>query len=198
VYCVREFMQPCASACRVQIYQQMQAEADVGFALKNKIVPNAVHWFTGEVRARDLVSLERPTHTFCCFCLQAKDDDDEEEDDDDYDGEGAQTLVSIFPLDCCSMLCSSHHLMCAICVQMMMRRGRTNKMTMKMTRSPRTSLPRKVARRAERRRAPRRVQMWQTLRLRLLTEVTQSCSDCGSVYGSYLTCARSRVSRPIP
>jgi hypothetical protein len=40
-----------------QIYQQMQAEADVGFALKNKIVPNAVHWFTGEVCLRTRISL---------------------------------------------------------------------------------------------------------------------------------------------
>lgn len=46
------------------IYQQMQAEADVGFALKNKIVPNAVHWFTGEAK-----------------------DDEDDEDDDEYDGE---------------------------------------------------------------------------------------------------------------
>lgn len=70
----------------LQIYQQMQAEADVGFALKNKIVPNAVHWFTGEVRA-----CVQPAHTRACALplllpllpLQAKDDDDEDEDYDE-------------------------------------------------------------------------------------------------------------------
>ena len=70
----------------------MQAEADVGFALKNKIVPNAVHWFTGEVRrtaalqpglcSRAAQGRTAPPLPLCA--AQAKDDDD----DEDYDGEG--------------------------------------------------------------------------------------------------------------
>ena len=57
--CVPVFVSTPLFACLpAQTYQQMQAEADVGFALKNKIVPNAAKWFTGEVRPR-LVSSPR-------------------------------------------------------------------------------------------------------------------------------------------
>jgi hypothetical protein len=53
---------PPTHACRpyLQLYEQVQAEADVGFALRNKIVPDAVNWFTGE----------------------AEDDEDDDEDDE--------------------------------------------------------------------------------------------------------------------
>ena len=35
-------------ACLLQLYEQIQSEADVGFALFNKVIPNAVNWYTGE------------------------------------------------------------------------------------------------------------------------------------------------------
>jgi nucleosome assembly protein 1-like 1 len=48
------------------LYEQMQAEADVGYMLKDKVIPNAVAWFKGE--AED-------------------DDDDDDEEDEEYDEE---------------------------------------------------------------------------------------------------------------
>jgi nucleosome assembly protein 1-like 1 len=48
---------------KMELWQQIQTELAVAQALREKIIPNAVNWFTGE----------------------AEDEDDEEEDDDDDD-----------------------------------------------------------------------------------------------------------------
>ena len=52
----------------LQLYEQIEAEANVGFALRNKIIPNAVQWFTGE----------------------ADDDEDDDDDDDEDDEDGKE------------------------------------------------------------------------------------------------------------
>jgi hypothetical protein len=52
-----------------ELNEQIQMEMDVGFEIKNKIVPRAVEWFTGEAVEDD------------------SDDEDDDEDDEDDEGD---------------------------------------------------------------------------------------------------------------
>jgi nucleosome assembly protein 1-like 1 len=62
----------------VQLYEQIEAETDVAMELRNKVVPNALNWYTGVAAAEE-------------EDMYGDDDDDEEEeegdDDDDNDAE---------------------------------------------------------------------------------------------------------------
>lgn len=51
-----------------QLQEVMEADYEIGSVIKEKLIPHAVHWFTGEA-------------------LQELEDDDDDEDDDDEDGE---------------------------------------------------------------------------------------------------------------
>ncbi|XP_010925425.1 nucleosome assembly protein 1;2 isoform X2 [Elaeis guineensis] len=66
-----------------QLQSQMEQDYDIGSTIRDKIIPHAVSWFTGEaVQEDDFEDLEEDDED-----EDGEDDEDEEEDDDDDDDE---------------------------------------------------------------------------------------------------------------
>nr|XP_043628230.1 nucleosome assembly protein 1;2-like [Erigeron canadensis] len=64
------------------LQNQMEHDYDIGSTIRDKIIPHAVSWFTGEAVENDEYDLEDEDDT-----EDDEDDEDEDEDDDDEEGE---------------------------------------------------------------------------------------------------------------
>jgi nucleosome assembly protein 1-like 1 len=60
-----------------ELQNQMEQDYDIGSTIRDKIIPHAVSWFTGEALGDDLEDIEEDN----------EDDDEEEDDDDDEEDE---------------------------------------------------------------------------------------------------------------
>jgi nucleosome assembly protein 1-like 1 len=72
------------------LIEQLDAEVSAGSVLKNKIVPNAVAWFTGEAQDDESDDEEYDDEDD-----EDDDDYDDEEDDDEEEGENHKTVIRL-------------------------------------------------------------------------------------------------------